>query len=507
MVSADGRQGSGSRAAKTAAAMLGLLMASLLAWQTSASVRTLSHFGEDASGGGAQSESPYESVRGGSAASDWLTGFAASPDGADGWQVGDAGGYPALLDGVSCAPTVGKLGVRPMLYASSRSGSAYVSAFVFPPGYAASAFDALSDAASSCLGGGESGAGASSVWSGGQYALFQSGSVVVGASGATDWRSVRDQAESALVAGGCVSLSESASDAARSPYYDKDGFTGLIESQSVGPSVVDPGSSSVRLTVPALASASVGEPEGPLPAGFPQLPQRPQVVVSDEAGLVDFSSAWRTVSYRVPDEDGPGCGWRWFGQAAPDVDADALAGERSRLVSSAQGEADAAASALYRDRSAARWRMVSSAQAVAGAGEYNKRVSEVDAARRALADGRAAFYPVWVSYVSAHDAWRDRVAARDAASARWEAAVSACASGSAPSASTSPSASPSPSPSGSARPAPSPSPSPARAAKTRAQCEREIAKPAELTTDVGVEPSAPAVPDGVTVPLSWPQPR
>ena len=183
------------------------------------------------------------------------------------------------------------------------------------------------------------------------------------------------------------------------------------------------------------------------------------------------------------------------------MDADALAGERSRLVSSAQGEADVAASALYRDRSAARWRMVSSAQAVAGAGEYNKRVSEADAARRALADGRAAFYPVWVSYVSVHDAWRDRAAAREAASARWEAAVSACAAGSAPP------ASPSPSPSGSARPAPSPSPSPARVAKTRAQCEREIAKPAELTTDVGVEPSAPAVPDGVTVPLSWPQPR
>ena len=496
---ASGGRSAGSRVAKTVAALLGACMASLLAWQTSVSVHTLSHFGEDTESG-AQSESPYESVQAGSAASAWLTGFIASPDGGDGWQSGDAGGYPALLDGVSCSPSVGKLSVRPMLYASSRNGSSYVSAFVFPPGYAASAFDALVEGVSSCLGEGEPGASGSREWQGGQYALFQSGSVVVGVSGASDWRGVRVRAESLLLAGGCVSLSESASDSVRSPYYDKSDFTGLVESQNVGPSIVDPGSSGVSLSVPTLAVPSVGEPEGPLPAGFPQLPTRPQVAVSDEAGLVEFASAWRTVSYRVPDDDGPGCGWSWFGQAAPTVDDGALAGERARLVADAQGEADAAAAALYRDRSAARWRMVSGAQVVAGAGDYNRRVGEVDAARRALADGRAAFYPTWVSYVSAHDAWRDRVAARDAASARWEADVSACASG------ATPSPSPSPSPSASPRPTPSPSPS-ARVVKTRAQCEREIAKPVELTTDVGVEPSAPTVPDGVTVPSSWPQPR
>lgn len=498
-MSASGGRSAGSRVAKTVAALLGACMVGLLAWQTSVSVRTLSHFGEDTEGG-AQSESPYENVQAGSAASAWLTGFIASPDGWEEWQAGDVGGYPELLDGVSCSPGVGKLGVRPMLYASSRNGAAYVSAFVFPPGYAASAFDALVEGVSSCLGEGESGASGSREWQGGQYALFQSGSVVVGVSGAPDWRGVRGRSESLLLAGGCVSLSESASDSVRSPYYDKSDFTGLVESQNVGPSIVDPGSSGVSLSVPTLAVPSVGEPEGPLPAGFPQLPTRPQVSFSDEAGLVDFASAWRTVSYRVPDDDGPGCGWSWFGQAAPTVDDGVLAGERARLVADAQGEADAAAAALYRDRSAARWRMVSSAQVVAGAGDYNRRVGEVDAARRALADGRAAFYPTWVSYVSAHDAWRDRVAARDAASARWEADVSACVSGAAPS------PSPSPSPSASPRPTPSPSPS-ARVVKTRAQCEREIAKPVELTTDVGVEPSAPVVPDGVTVPSSWPQLR
>ena len=498
MVSADGRRGSGSLAAKSVAALLGVCLVGLLAWQTSVSVRTLSHFGEDTESG-AQSESPYENVAGASAAWSWLSAFVASPDGGEGWQVGEPGGYPALLDGVSCSPGVSRLGVRPLLYGSSRSGSSYVSAFVFPPGYAASAFDTLVEGVSSCLGEGESGASGSREWQGGQYALFQSGSVVVGVSGA-DWRGVRGRSESLLLAGGCVSLSESASDSVRSPYYDKSDFTGLVESQNVGPSIVDPGSSGVSLSVPALAVPSVGEPEGPLPAGFPQLPTRPQVSFSDEAGLVDFASAWRTVSYRVPDDDGPGCGWSWFGQAAPTVDDGVLAGERARLVADAQGEADAAAAALYHDRSAARWRMVSAAQVVAGAGDYNRRVGEVDAARLALADGRAAFYPTWMAYVSTHDAWRDRVAARDAASARWEADVSACASG------ATPSPSPSPSPSASPRPTPSPSPS-ARVVKTRAQCEREIAKPVELTTDVGVEPSAPTVPDGVTVPSSWPQPR
>ena len=172
---------------------------------------------------------------------------------------------------------------------------------------------------------------------------------------------------------------------------------------------------------------------------------------------------------------------------------------RAHAVESAQGEADAAAAALYRDRSAARWRGVSGAAVAANAGDYNRRVSEVDAARKALADGRASFYPTWVSYVSAHDAWRDRVDARDAASARWESAVAACMGGA-------PSVSPSPSPS--TRPSPSPSPSAsAGVVKTRAQCEREVVKPVEMTVDVGVEPSAPAVPSGVTVPASWPQPR
>ena len=499
---ASGGRSAGSRVAKTVAALLGACMVGLLAWQTSVSVRTLGHFGEDTESG-EQSESPYESVQAGSAASAWLNDFIVSPDGGDGWQAGDVGGYPALLDGVSCSPGVGKLGVRPMLYASSRSGAAYVSAFVFPPGYAASGFAALVDGVDSCLGEGADGVSGSREWQGGQYALFQSGSVVVGVSGAPDWRSVRGRAESLLLAGGCVSLSESASDTVRSPYYDKDGFTGLVESQNVGPSIVDPGESRVSLSAPTLESPSVGEPEGPLPSGFPQLPKRPQVSFSDEAALVDFASAWRTVSYRVTDDDGPGCGWSWFGQAAPVVDGGGLASARASAVESAQGEADAAAAALYRDRSAARWRMVSSAQVVAGAGDYNRRVGEVDAARLALADGRSAFYPVWVSYVSAHDAWRDRVDARDAASARWEADVSACMGG-APSVSPSPS----PSPSSSARPAPSPSPSAsAGVVKTRAQCERETAKPVEMTVDVGAEPSAPAVPSGVTVPASWPQPR
>ena len=257
MPASGGRPG-GSRVAKAVAALLGACMVSLLAWQTSVSVRTLSHFGEDTESG-AQSESPYENVQAGSAASAWLTGFIASPDGGEGWQVGDVGGYPALLDGVSCSPGVGKLGVRPMLYASSRSGAAYVSAFVFPPGYAASAFDTLVEGVSSCLGEGESGASGSREWQGGQYALFQSGSVVVGVSGASDWRGVRGRSESLLLAGGCVSLSESASDSVRSPYYDKSDFTGLVESQNVGPSIVDPGSSGVSLSVPALAVPSVGE--------------------------------------------------------------------------------------------------------------------------------------------------------------------------------------------------------------------------------------------------------
>lgn len=491
----------GSRVAKAVAALLGACLVGLLAWQTGSTVHTLNHFGEDTESG-AQSEPPYENIVGASAAWSWLSAFVASPDGGEGWQAGEPGGYPALLDGVSCSPGVSRLGARPLLYGSSRSGSSYVSAFVFPPGYAASGFAALVDGVDSCLGEGVDGASGSREWAGGQYALFQSGSVVVGVSGA-DWRGVRGRAESLLLAGGCVSLSESVSDTVRSPYYDGDGFTGLVESQTVGPSIVDPGESRVSLSAPALDVPSVPEPEGPLPDGFPQLPQRPQVAFSDEAATVDFASAWRTVSYRVADDDGPGCGWSWFGQAAPVVDAAGLAAKRARAVESAQGEADAAAAALYRDRSAARWRGVSGAAVAANAGDYNRRVSEVDAARKALADGRAAFYPEWVSYVSAHDSWRGRVAARDAASSRWESSVTACMGGA-----TSVSPSPSPSPSPSARPAPSPSPSAsAGVVKTRAQCERETVKPVEMTVDVGAEPSAPAVPSGVTVPASWPQPR
>ena len=499
MASADGRRGNGSFAAKAVAALLGACMVLLLAWQTSTAMRTLNHFGE-VTGDDAQSESPYESVVGASAALSWLSAFIASPDGGEGWQAGEAGGYPPVLDGVSCSPGVSRLGVRPLLYGSSRGGSSYVSAFVFPPGYAASAFDVLSAGVDSCLGEGTDGASGSREWQDGRYALFQSGSVVVGVSGG-GWRGVREHAESLLLADGCVSLSESASDTVRSPYYDGEGFTGLVESQTVGPSIVDPGSSRVSLTAPRLDVPSVAEPEGPLPDGFPTVPARPQVAFSDEAATVDFASAWRTVSYRVPDDDGPGCGWSWFGQAAPVVDVAGLAAARAHAVESAQGEADAAAASLYRDRSTARWRTVSGAQVVADAETYNQRVRDVDAARRALADGRAAFYPTWLSYVSAHDSWRDRVDARDAASARWESAVAACMGGSS-------TASPSPSPSPPASPTPSPSPSAsAGVVKTRAQCEREVAKPVEMTVDVGAEPSAPAVPSGVTVPASWPQPR
>ena len=168
MVSADGRRGSGSLAAKSVAALLGVCLVGLLAWQTGSTVHTLNHFGEDTESG-AQSESPYENVAGVSAAWSWLSAFVASPDGGEGWQAGEPGGYPALLDGVSCSPGVSRLGVRPLLYGSSRSGSSYVSAFVFPPGYAASGFAALVDGVDSCLGEGVDGASGSREWQGGQY--------------------------------------------------------------------------------------------------------------------------------------------------------------------------------------------------------------------------------------------------------------------------------------------------------------------------------------------------
>ena len=80
----SGERSAGSRVAKTVAALLGACMASLLAWQTSVSVRTLGHFGEDTESG-AQSESPYENIAGASAAWSWLSAFVASPDGGEGW--------------------------------------------------------------------------------------------------------------------------------------------------------------------------------------------------------------------------------------------------------------------------------------------------------------------------------------------------------------------------------------------------------------------------------------
>jgi hypothetical protein len=127
----------------------------------------------------------------------------------------------------------------------------------------------------------------------------------------------------AALTGVCVTNDSTAADAARSPYVNRAKFTGLTVNAPVGlPLGV---AAPARVSVPA----EVDLPDASLPdkPDFPFWPEQvpSQIQPPTAPGLPDYPALTTTAPVGVRDGQGPGCGWSFTGQQAPNFDAAAAA--------------------------------------------------------------------------------------------------------------------------------------------------------------------------------------
>ena len=141
----------------------------------------------------------------------------------------------------------------------------------------------------------------------------------------------------AALAGVCATNDSAVADAARSPYVNRAGFTGLITKAPVDlpPGVAAP----TPMSTPAVVDLpAVSLPDQP---DFPFWPEKlPSPVPAPTAPAVPAYPALTTTSpVQVLDGQGPGCGWSFTGQPVPNFDAAAAAAK-------AAADAETAAVAL-----------------------------------------------------------------------------------------------------------------------------------------------------------------
>lgn len=334
---------------------------------------------------------------------------------------------------------------------------------------------------------------------------------------------------SSLLGSNCLSLSETAADATRSFYFNAARYKGFFKRQTVS-TKVDINNLAVpqKITLASVDNDEVQQPEGPLPEGFPKLPrtvQRP--TIPSTVKTVDHFD--ETAQYKIADENGAGCGWVWSGQTPPVYDTTKLADDKKDALAEAQQKIDSLAESYVSDKRNWAYQVMTVLPQADQWNAYVKNVNAVHSKWSWLNTQREIIEPAWNDYVAAHDEWFTFDARQKAASDSYDKALQKCKTeqdaltewekkygnstvqqpdSSEPESVPSPSAVTAPS----SRPAPSAGPTPSSAPTSSVPpmpsgCTTVPERPLILDQQRGPEPTAPKIPDGATIPNSWPKPR
>ena len=339
--------------------------------------------------------------------------------------------------------------------------------------------------------------------------------------------------EATLPESGCVNLS--ADDGSkRSIYFDPNSFEGLQETKEVDPQV----NTDYLPTLQALGTNEIGNPyavapEAPLPASLPALPAEVSkpTLANAPAAMDDFTGV---ASYRIQDPIGPGCGWNWSAQNPLEYDESALKATEQDTVTRTQNEVNATAQG-YVDSQVIWARIV--ALTTPQLDSWNSYVGGVNSVHdrwAKLVSDRQALRPAWDTYIANNDRWFTFDARKAAAEQSYSTSLAQClvtrqthddwekewgpgplkqkqdewrkqqeALAPKPSASPAPSTAPTPTASPTVTPT---TPMPTAPAEP-ADCAIDPQKPSILNESKPAKPEAPAIPEDVTIPNSWPKPK
>lgn len=451
----------------------------------------------------------------------------AVPDGVDParWVVSSDGKNDTSVKVLPSECTQIAPSVAQLAYKTAKADGVTVSIMIYGAGQARTQFDKYASQLAECRGAKPDGdlvrANGGAVMTRGDAIV----SVLSSDSGLLDklvpW--YQGKLEEALVASSCSSLDETAADASRSFYYDSNAYTGTTRSEKVA--VEDPilaasspqllasnGMSVARTFMDPQDKSTVKQPLSPLPAGMetnlPTAPTAPSISVKP-----DLPATEKTVTYQIADKTGPGCGWTWSGQKTPKFDEGVIKANQKITLKNAKTELRNNI-ATY-NKSIVSW---SSQTALAMSfqtswDDYVSKSAAIYASWNDLNQKRAAIQGRWFSYVDEANKWLTWSDDVDKAQKDWEDAIKQCVKSTADAGSSS-------KPddedgdgviSGGSTDSDDEDDGHGKdrgtgmsAAQVQKQCETANPKPAILDEERPEKPVPPTIPQGVTLPSTWP---
>lgn len=330
--------------------------------------------------------------------------------------------------------------------------------------------------------------------------------------------------EETLPLSGCVDISATDS-SKRSLYFDPNTFEGLQETRTIEPEV----NTNYLPTVQGIGAKEVANPyaavpEAPLPASLPGLPAEvaKPTIENAPAAMDDFSGI---ASYRVQDPIGPGCGWTWSAQNPLEYDDADLKITKEDTVTKVQNDVNSKAQTYVDSRVTWARIMALISPSLDSWNRYVDGVNSVHGRWDKLVADRAALRPAWDQYLAAHDSWSTFDSRKAAADKSYNEAVTQCLADRKTHAEwelewgtealkkkqaewkkkqeeavAKPIPTPAPTPAPTVPPMPTAPPEPK-------DCKTDPERPSILDEQKPAKPEAPAIPEDVTIPDSWPKPQ
>lgn len=205
---------------------------------------------------------------------------------------------------------------------------------------------------------------------------------------------------------GCYDLTVTNDDALRSFFYDKDSYTGLLEHQKIETQVdIDGLPNPSPITIENINTPDLQQPESPIPADFPSLPEAEANKPTLPTEVETQDSFKKDAIYKVADTNGPGCGWKWSGQAAPVYDNNALETEKNKSIVDVQNDIDVQADNYVNSKKD--WAL-QTALIMPKVNDWNSYVRNVNTVHERwnwLNDERAKLQEPWNQYVEDYKNW------------------------------------------------------------------------------------------------------
>lgn len=423
-------------------------------------------------------------------------------DAVDGDALNQASASNAYMIPESCLDT--NANPNSMIYMKSGSNKIYtINAQVYGAGQASSQYSKYLDSISKCglqISNATRGSIQYVSWSGGYMMTEGDAIVTILVSDTSKQQSVAEKVMDAIdrkmTETNCLATDANNDSSSRSFYYDQKSYKGLTQQEQVSST-----KKTVTLSTPqnlkdagsidALYQSPVVRvvPESPLPANMqsslPSSPQKPTIGSTENTPL-----SIGTIEYQVKDVNGPGCGWKWSGQQSPTFDQSSLTQTYNGIKKSAISGLDAKVLSYNSWASSYSLSTLWSMRFVNTWNQYTKSVNDITAAWNALDAGRNAFKPTWNAYLQSVYSWETGRLSRQTDQDTWNQTITDCVTDKTntwKSQQTDTNA----------------SPSTDQSNQWKSDCESSNTKPSSLNGDYPSEPTAPAVPSGITIPSSW----